>query len=421
MNMLHRAAADRLVGDEIAPGYVRPAYDGRSFWNVPATVGSVLGVDIGGTPLASEVFTCETSAIETVVVVVVDGFGFEQYARHHADHEFFARLTDRTDVWPLTSVFPSETAAAMGTYMTGRPPVEHGLIGWNIPMKNTVIESLPFETKAGDNAGDALGIEREMLREGPSIAQQFHEAGVSTRQIIPEAVVTGDAGLSSVTQLPYEDLDGFSDQLRAAITRTNGFVHAYLPHVDGAAHEVGTSGAKYRETLDSVSTALTRAIGKLSATTTERTLLVVTADHGHVDTAPEKNVDLLQRDRIADVIETDAHGTPLLGGGGRNVHFYAEDATPEQIQKTLTEEFEEQALVLTREQALTERLFGPGEPSDTFERQCGDVLLIPDERTMWYENEADELEFIGFHGGLHPDELLVPFAAVAVSDLQERA
>lgn len=415
--MLRRDAADRLVGDEDASGCVRPAYEGRSFGNLPATIGSLLGIDLDGQPLSSDIVPVER--VETVVVVVVDGFGFEQWGRHHGEHGFFARLTDRTPVWPLTSVFPSETATAMSTYMTGRTPVEHGLIGWNVPVKNTVIESLPFETKDGVDAGEALGIERDVLREGPSIAEQFHTAGVETRQVVPESIVTGDAAVPTVTQLPYDDLDEFSGQLRTAIDATDGgFVHAYLPHVDAAAHEVGTRGAEYRETLGAVSAALERAIGGLAETATD-TLLIVTADHGHVDTTPAENIDLLESDAIADVIETDVAGTPLLGGGGRNVHFYANDTAPERIRDVLTAELGDQALVLLREEAHAGGLFGPGDPSDTFDRQCSDVIVIPREKIVWHGGESEQLHYTGMHGGLHPDEQLVPFAAVPVTALRE--
>ncbi len=415
--MLRRAAADRLLDDEIAPGYVRPAYEGRSFGNVPATVGSLLGVDLDGQPLSSEIVPFER--VETVVVVVVDGFGFEQYERHHADHGFFARMTDRTPVWPLTTVFPSETATAMSTYMTGRMPVEHGLIGWNIPIKNTVIESLPFETKDGTDAGEALGIERDVLREGTSIAEQLHNAGLETQQVVPESIVTGDAAVPSVTQLSYDDLDAFSGQLRAAIQDADGgFVHAYLPHVDTVAHEVGTSGTGYRSVLHEVSAALERAIGGVAETTAERTLLVVTADHGHVDTTPEGNVDLLQYDVITDAVGTDAHGTPLLGGGPRNVHLYTND--PERVRDDLAGAFGEgEALVVLREEAISSGLFGPGDPSGTFSRQCGDVLLIPHEGCMWHGGEREELQHTGMHGGLHPHEQLVPFAPIRLDELTD--
>jgi hypothetical protein len=76
------------------------------------------------------------------------------------------------------------------------------------------------------------------------------------------------------------------------------------------------------------------------------------------------------------------------------------------------------ALVLTCEEALDEGLWGPGDSSPTFERHCGDVLIIPDKMSVWHGGEADALELIGEHGGCHPDEMLVPFASVRGNRLQ---
>jgi hypothetical protein len=36
----------------------------------------------------------------------------------------------------------------------------------------------------------------------------------------------------------------------------------------------------------------------------------------------------------------------------------------------------------------------------------------------WYGDEhPEELDLVGMHGGLHPDEMLVPFAAVRADQL----
>lgn len=416
--MLRREDAERLRTNEIAPGYVRPDYDGYSFANIPATIGSLLGVDLDKPLLSSAVFDGARN-VKTVVVVLVDGFGFEQWERHHTNHAFFARLTDRTPVTPLTSVYPSETAAAMSTYTTGRTPVEHGLIGWNVYVKdqNTVIESLPFQTKEEEDAGEALGIDNDILRDGTPVVEQLSREGIETRRVIPESIVD-DSGTRSSKRSTYDDLDAFASRLREAIQTTDsGFVHAYLPQIDTAAHEVGTTAAKYRSELEAVADSLERSMTGVDDETAERTLLIVTADHGHVDTVPEKNLDLLQCDAITNAVGTDAQGTPLFGGGPRNVHLYTE--APERVRDDLAGELEGEALVLLREDAVSEGLFGPGNPSETFSRQCGDVLVIPRKRGMWHSEERESLEHVGMHGGLHPDEQLVPFAAIRLDELYE--
>lgn len=422
--MLCWDAADPLLANEIAPGYIRPDYDGYCFANVPATIGSLLGADLGGSTLPPTVFENVRTDIETVVVVLVDGFGFEQWDRH-SDVGFFNRLTGRTAVTPLTSVYPSETAAAMSTYMTARTPIEHGLIGWNVYLKehDAVIESLPFQTKDEEDAGEALGADRDTLRKGTPVFEQLAANGVETWRVVPESISRNDPNDVPFTPVPYDDLDTFATGLRDAVRAADsGFVHAYLPQIDTAAHEHGTEANEYRETLTEISAALEQSlIEGLDDESAERTLLIVTADHGHVDT--EQSIDLLEFDTVREAIGRDASGTPLLGGGPRNVHLYLDRDDPDRVRDDLAAELDDtrdaDALVLTREDALREGLFGPGTVSKTLSRQCGDVLVIPRNSNMWHSGEREELEYVGMHGGLHPDEQLIPFAAVRLDGLQE--
>jgi predicted AlkP superfamily pyrophosphatase or phosphodiesterase len=68
--------------------------------------------------------------VENVVALLVDGFGYEDWKRNRASNPFLSALTEHGTVTPLTSVYSSETAAALTTNHTGVQPVEHGLLGW---------------------------------------------------------------------------------------------------------------------------------------------------------------------------------------------------------------------------------------------------------------------------------------------------
>jgi hypothetical protein len=48
--------------------------------------------------------------------------------------------------------------------------------------------------------------------------------------------------------------------------------------------------------------------------------------------------------------------------------------------------------------------------------RAGDLLVVPRDRGVWYGD--DELGQIGMHGGLAPEEMLVPLASVRLSDLR---
>lgn len=425
--MIRHDIADALRDDELAPGYVRPAYDDYCFANIPGTVADLVGSSgtVDSPKLPED--TLPTTDIDRVAVVLVDGFGFEQFLRHRGAHPFLDTLAEEAVVTPLTSTYPSETAAAMTTYDLGRPPVQHGLLGWDVyrPDIDAVVKPLPFETAGGANPAE-FSLSRTDMREGESVGHQLSGSGVDVRQVVPDALVGNDTGSGGGGGQSYHgyaetDRDELAESLQGALTSVGdpGFVHTYIPAVDAAGHNHGTSAPEYRETVSGVFDAVERAIEGIPTERASETLVVVCADHGHVDTDPEQNVDLLSVLADPGIIGETTEGTPRISGGPRNLHLHVDDpeATRDTVQVALTDCGCE-ALVLTREEALGEELWGPGAQSTTFKRHCGDVLVIPDQLSVWHTAEAHALDLIGEHGGCHPDEMLVPFASARADQLQ---
>jgi hypothetical protein len=50
------------------------------------------------------------------------------------------------------------------------------------------------------------------------------------------------------------------------------------------------------------------------------------------------------------------------------------------------------------------------------------LMILPyGNETVWYENsETNRISFLGQHGGLHEEEMLVPFAITTLSNLKEQ-
>lgn len=122
---------------------------------------------------------------------------------------------------------------------------------------------------------------------------------------------------------------------------------------------------------------------------------------------------------VADAVGDTAESTPRISGAPRNIHLHVEDPgyARDAVRAALAERSCD-ALVLTCKEAIDEGLWGPGDPSETFERHCGDLLVIPDELGVWHAGESAELDLVGMHGGCHPDEMIVPFAAAHGDRLQ---
>ena len=238
-------------------------------------------------------------------------------------------------------------------------------------------------------------------------------AGVDCHRLQPFG---SEPGL--VTQPTYDEPDSFGERLSAVMTATEspGYVYAYVPHVDHVSHAEGTDSEAYGETVASVCEQIATCIESIDERTAERTLLLVAADHGHVDTDPDRNIDLSADPTVMRNLHRHANGMPVrTSGSPRNVHLHLRDGT---VSETLRALSEHDARIFTRQEALDRDLFGDRPVSDRFRRRCGDLIVTHRELGMWFGDvERDELSLVGMHGGLNPAEMLVPFAASRVSAL----
>lgn len=390
-------------------GYLCPDYEGYCIGNVPDTVRALCGVD-ADRPLPPDVLDAAHRECETVVLVVVDGFGLDAWRRHRDDHPFLGAITERGRVTPLTSIYPSETAAAITTLETGQLACEHGRIGWNVydPTTDRSFLALDGRVKVGDGerADEAFeGVEY--------LYPSLDAAGIDCHRLQPF-----DVASPGVTQYVYDGLDAFGPRLASLVNAADApaYVYGYLPHVDHAAHEVGTAAPAYRDAVRGVARQIQGFIDRLDPEVAGDTLLLVMADHGQVDTDPDRNVDLAANETLMANLRRHTDGTPVrLAGSPRNVHLHLQEGTVAATRAALDGL---DARTVTRKEALERGLFGDRPASERFRRRCGDLVLTHRELGTWFGDvEPDELGLVGMHGGLHPEEMLVPFAAARADRL----
>jgi hypothetical protein len=62
-----------------------------------------------------------------------------------------------------------------------------------------------------------------------------------------------------------------------------------------------------------------------------------------------------------------------------------------------------------------------GNASEAFFERAGNLLIMPyGKETVWFEHRSGrKINLLGQHGGLHPDEMLVPFAAAKLCSLKK--
>ncbi|MBI3145954.1 MAG: phosphodiesterase, partial [Pseudogulbenkiania sp.] len=98
------------------PGSHWPDYHGHSLLNLTATLAEALGASTGHAPLRRPALT-GLAARRHVILLVIDGLGLQQLQALGP-----GSVLRRHQHGTLTSVFPSTTAAAITTLMTGQPP-----------------------------------------------------------------------------------------------------------------------------------------------------------------------------------------------------------------------------------------------------------------------------------------------------------
>lgn len=408
--MLDADLAAELAGDELADGYLRPDYGGFCFSRVPATAASLVGADVGDGLPERATQGVDVDA-ERVLVVFVDSLGFRQFERVYGDVPLLRSFVDAGRVTPLTSTYPSETAACVTTMHTATDPLEHGMLGWNgyDPVGDTVYETLPYAAKDGGE----VAVDPADLFDAAPVYGRLGARGVDAHVVEPDyGPGYRDASLVGATAHHYERTTEFALAVRDAVRESDApsYTYAYYPVVDTVSHQYGPASEQYDAQVASVCDALERAFESLAADVAAETVVCLVADHGQV---PVREPTELGDTGVLEFVPTDRSGTPLVLGGPRNVHLRVTDEAAARARLSDVD-----ALVFSREDALAEGLWGCGEAGPAFERNCGDLVVVPREGALWHAGEPDELALSGMHGGLHPEEALVPFGVARASDLQ---
>lgn len=427
--------SDDLLTAYEEDGYVFPAYGDRCFADVTESALSLLSEEferglpadafgdlLDGGDAVESAGTGE--GIDHVVLLVLDGLGFDQWNRLEDDLPLVRAFEERGTVTPLTSVYPTETAAAITTLHTGLLPAEHGLLGWHqfFDAVDQSIQTLPFLLEDGTPVHDEnpLANARDLFA-GEAIYRDAEAAGIDAHAAQPEHIA-GSASSRLTTAgaetNAYWNVADMAVTVRDTLATADGPTHvtAYASNVDHISHVTGTDANRYDAQGRMVTEAVREGLVEgLDAETAERTALLVTADHGHTNVDQHGAVDL-DVPEVQELLQEGADSEPIPPvGGPRNVQFHVEDGRVEELRTYLEANYD--VLTFDREEYTERGLFGENhaEASETFERRSPDLVAVHRETVMWYHDD----DKIGVHGGMTAEEMLVPFAAARVSDLQD--
>lgn len=358
----------------------------------PDSTRSIVGVAPGllatlhGTP------TVFPSA-RSVILVVADGLGANPLRAHSGHARTLVAAMAKKDV--VGSVFPTTTAAALTSLLTGATPGQHGMVGYRVrhPDRDVLVNQLTEWEQAGVDPFTwqprSTVFEQASAAGHPAFAVGVpaHAGTGFTNAILRGADFRGAASPAERVELAWELADA----------NDGAIVYCYLPEADKAGHKHGVDSAEWVAALEEIDAALSRRVP-------DGVGVLVTADHGMLDVPAHRQL-------ILDAAGGWHDGIRHIGGEPRMLHVYAEpDADQASLLTRWRRDLDGFADVVSGTEAIGAGLFG-ATVTDAARARVGDLLVIARSNHALYDGEAPDQRargMIGQHGALTPEEWRVP-------------
>ena len=323
-----------------------------------------------------------------IVLLVLDGLGWRQLQERRS----IAPTLTSMEGGPITSVVPSTTSTALTSITVGRPPSQHGVIGYRVHVGEgnvlnvlrwqieevDAVESTPPRSMQSYEAFGGRGV--------PVITKAEFERGGFTTALL------GDNGI-----VGYRMPSTIAVEVKRALDAGEELVYAYYDGIDKIAHAHG-----FGDHYDAELRTADRLVADIAGSLPPGAALLVTADHGQVEVGP----------RVVDLGGEVLDRIDVISGEGRFRWLHAREGSVDAL-VAACRRFDDEGLawVRTREEAVAQCWFGR-DLSERARARMGDVIVAARAPVTFRDPNEGDVDLVCRHGSLTADEMLVPLVAV---------
>ncbi len=418
--ILPRMISHRLPGLELDGDFIHPDYLGGSILNLPSSICHALGADtLGAVPVRSELILADSTDVRRVILVLVDALALHRLQRWMSDGtaSVWSYLANQGRLAALTSIVPSTTSAALTSFWTGRSPAEHGIVGYELWLKEYgVVSNMILHTPISyeNDAGSLVkaGFKPEQFLDLPTLGTHLASYGVTSYALQHRSITR-----SGLSQMFLKDVKvhGYLTpaemwvNLRHLVEsnptqrqyfwvytgQLDHFSHYYHPDDERTATEFADFSRAFEQYF----------LERLSPAIRKGTLVLLAADHGMLATQKSAHYDLRNHPELSRLMHI------LPTGEHRLMYLFLKPNQADHVCKYFDQTWPGQFVFLDPSEAVAKGLFGPGTPHPRLADRLGDLIVLArDEAYLWWADKENLL--IGQHGGLSPEEMIVPLLSV---------
>jgi hypothetical protein len=416
----------QLPGLALDSQTIFPDYERYNLSLLPGSISRWLGAaEFGCGSLDPELSSLLDKEFQHVILLLVDGLGlnaFQQYALDRSAEQW------STGVWralwrdaiaaALTSTVPSTTCTALTSLWTGRSPLEHGVLGYELWLKEyslvaNMIRLVPNMLDYENGSLLRAGFDPESFLPVPVLGTHLRQAGILPRAFLHTSIA--GSGLSRMNHkgaepIAYQTTEDLFNQLYQALELKSGaksYSFAYWSVMDSNSHRYGPGDDRVWLDFAHFSRMFERFFKRIQTLRKGKTLLLVTGDHGQVFTPFHEEYNLRNHRDVLD------HLTIYPSGENRLAYLFARPRHEENLRYLIERRWPDQFLVVRSTEALQAGLMGGGQVYPRALDRVGDWMLIPRRDAYWWWADKENT-LLGRHGGLSADEMLVPLLAVEI-------
>ena len=412
----------RLPGLDLPEELIAPKYDGQSILNTPNSVCRLLGIPAKNDipTLRPEILGPFLPEADRVLVVLVDALALHRFQawRQERPEMVWNQFAESGVLAPLTSIAPSTTSAAITTYWTAEPPRTHGIVGYEMWLKEfgmvvNSIQHTPMSFRGGGTGSlEYAGFSPQDFLPVDRLAPHLIRHGIEPHAFQHYSIINSGLSEMFMDQAHRHGVNGVADlwyqvwQLWEEKAGEKLYTWVYWSDVDSLSHLYGPEDGRIPEEFASFSLNFERIfLDRLSPKAKENSLVILTADHGQIATNKEDDhYDLRNHPdftRRLHILPTSENRLSIL-----HIKPGQTEAVREYIERTWPNQF----TLLESAYAIEKGLLGPGQSHSGLVDRTGDLIALARGQAFWWWGDKPN-PIIGRHGGLSEEEMVVPFLA----------